>query len=62
MPKHKPVKMWALWNYNHLMGVEATRRQARAYANALVIGGKPEADKMFRSKSFRISKCAVREI
>ena len=60
--KNKPVKMWALWNYNRLMGVEPTRRQTRAYADRLMTGGKPESDRMFRRKAFRISKVIVREI
>ena len=60
--RNRPVKMWALWNFNRLMGVEPTRRQCRAYADGLMIGGKPESDRMFKSKAFRISKCVVREI
>lgn len=62
MAKKTEQKMWALWNFARIMAVEPTRAQCRTYANNLVVGGKPEADKMFKSGAFRTTKVAVREI
>lgn len=62
MARKTEHKTWALWNYRRLMGVEPTKTRCRQYANDLVTGGKPEADKMFKSGAFRITKVAVREI
>ena len=63
MAKKKPEHvMWALWNYNRVMGVEPTRKRCREYANSLCCGGKEEADRMFKEGSFHTTKVAVREI
>lgn len=62
MTKKKARTYWALWNYDTLFCVEYARRKCRKYATTLCHGGKPEADKMFRKKSFRITKVSVREI
>jgi hypothetical protein len=55
-------KMWALWNYTTLFKVAMRRKDCREYANSLHMGGKPEADRMFRTGAFRITKVIVREV
>ncbi len=60
--KKKPLTMWALWNYDVLFDVSYRRKDCREYANKLLLGGKTEADKLFRKGSFRISKVVVREV
>ena len=62
MSKKKTVIMFALWNFDALRDVGYYRRTVREAANNTVIGGKPEADKMFRSGAFRIGKVKVTEI
>lgn len=51
--------MWALWNFNCIMGVKHRRKAARDYAIELHPEG---AAKMFRTKAFHITKVIVREI
>ena len=60
--KKRSEKMWALWNFNRLMGTRWRRKEIREYANELIVGGKPAADKMFKAGSLSISKVIVREI
>lgn len=62
MAKKKTLTMWALWNFDTLREVGYYRHVVRDAANATVIGGKPEADKMFRSGAFRVGKVAVRDL
>lgn len=62
MAKKKSLTMWALWNYDVLQDVGYYRRVVRDTANRMMVGGKPEADKMFRNGGFRIGKVIVREI
>ena len=62
MPKKNQVEQWALWNFDVLFGVYPTRRRCREYAAELCIGGKEDADRMFRTGAFRTSKVRVMEI
>lgn len=62
MPKKKTVTMWGLWNFDTLREVGYYRKDVRAAANATCIGGKPDADKMFRRGAFKITKISVREL
>jgi hypothetical protein len=62
MAKKKALTLWALWNYDTLFCVEYQRKKCREFANGLMTGGKPDADKMFRTGAFRIGKVAVREL
>lgn len=58
MRNRKEHVMWALWNFNRIMGVKHCRKAARDYAIEL----HPEyAARMFRTKAFHITKVIVRE-
>ncbi len=62
MAKRKALTMWALWNYDRMMGVRFTRRDTRQYADTDITGDKDETRRMLRSGALRISKVSVREL
>jgi len=51
---------WVLMNYANLTYFGRTRKDCRLEANAIMIGGAPAADKMFKSGAFEIKKAHLR--
>lgn len=62
MAKKKTLTMWALWNFNRMMGVKFSRRDVRQYADKDITGDPAETRRMLRRGALKITKVSVREI
>ena len=54
--------MWALWNYNRIMGVRFSRRDIRVFADHHITGNHDDTAVRLKAGSLRITKVTVSEI